>query len=90
MMRNADLSPEYWAEFLSAENIVWQATNCPLPREVFDEFKHVADPEDRFQYMCAAAIATVDRDLEMLIENRIDAYLEDCAAFAENPRGFRD
>ncbi|WP_111735061.1 hypothetical protein [Roseovarius amoyensis] len=78
-----DLSYEYWAGFASAQNAVWQLTGCPLPREVFDEFQYVADSEDQIHHMCAAAIATVDSELEMLIENKIDAYIEDCAAYAE-------
>lgn len=77
--------PKESDDFASAENAVWQATGCPLPREVFEEFRDVADPEARIHHMCAAAIATADCELETLIENKIDAYLEDCAA--ANARG---
>lgn len=67
-----------YPKFASAENDVWQATGCPLPRDVFEEFRDVADPEARFHYMCDAAVTAHGRDLEDVIEDQINEFIEEC------------
>ena len=64
------------SSFADHNEAVWERTGCTLPREVYAEFRDNPDPEARLGFMCSAAIATAECEWEMLIENRIDGYLD--------------
>ncbi|WP_412073055.1 hypothetical protein [Tritonibacter mobilis] len=64
-----------------ARRAVLEATGCTLPPFLYDHaVKHIRDPETRRNFMVNAAISYESGDVENIIEDEIDAYLEDSAA----------